>query len=375
MLLDKEVNISPRYMVEYYENLGYKMPYEYKQLYCNNGTKKNGKKKYIPKDATIKVKVSDLMPNSKVKVRCKCDNCGKEYALTYGKYNHQTSIHDGKLYCEDCCNTICFSGENNNSWNPNLSEEDRRTRNEGFRHIDGYKDFIKQILYLYNYTCFLCGSKENLEAHHLDGYEWCKEKRTDVSNGVCLCKKCHRAFHSKYGYKGNTKQQFEEFIGKPIETFTESDRVKFESASKVICLETNEIFNSAYECDVLMFHNTKNGRGTRIRSCCDRKGTTKGYHFMWYSDYKKLSDDDIKTILNKKPYAQPNIRRQVVCEDLKFIFSSVLACNEYMHISNSHFRKYLQHKTSNELYRGHKYCYVEEYNRDVNELEKVGDGW
>ena len=286
-------------MVDYYESLGYKMPYKYKQLWCDNGTRKNGKKKYIPKDATIKVKTSDLMPNSRVRVDVKCDNCGKEYSLKYGRYNYQINLHGGKLYCADCCNTVCFSGENNNLWNPNLSEEDRKTRNEGFRHIDGYKDFIKQILYLYNYTCFLCGSKENLEVHHLDGYEWCKEKRTDISNGICLCDKCHKAFHSKYGYKSNTKQQFEEFIGKPVETFTESDKVELESVSKVICLETNEIFNSAYECDVLMFHNIKNGRGTRIRSCCDRKGTTKGYHFMWYSDYQKLSDDNIKTILNK----------------------------------------------------------------------------
>lgn len=375
MLLDEEVDLCPRYMVEYYENLGYKMPYEYKQLYCNNGTKKKGKKKYIPKDATIKVKVSDLMPNSSVRIKCKCDNCGKEYTLKYGRYNHQTSIHDGKLYCEDCCNTICFSGENNNLWNPNLSDEERQMRNEGFRHIDGYKDFIKQVLYLYNYTCFLCGSKENLEVHHLDGYEWCKEKRTDISNGVCLCKKCHRAFHSKYDYKGNTRQQFEEFIGKPIETFTNDDRINFESVNKVICLETKEIYNSAYECDVLMFHNTKNGRGSRIRECCNRKGTTKNYHFMWLSEYEELSEDEIKSILNKKAYAQPNIRKPVVCVDLKMIFSSVLACTDYMNISNSNFRKYLKRKTFNRFYKGHEYYYAEEYKEDIDDFKKVGDGW
>lgn len=30
-------------------------------------------------------------------------------------------------------------------------------------------------------------------------------------NGVCLCEKCHKEFHHIYGYRDNTKEQFEKF--------------------------------------------------------------------------------------------------------------------------------------------------------------------
>lgn len=44
--------------------------------------------------------------------------------------------------------------------------------------------------------------------HHLDGYNWAIDKRTDVSNGALLCCSCHERFHEKYGAGDNTKEQF-----------------------------------------------------------------------------------------------------------------------------------------------------------------------
>ena len=64
-----------------------------------------------------------------------------------------------------------------------------------------------------NYTCRCCGKDtHNNVSHHLDGYNWCIEKRLDVDNGVTLCESCHKEFHSIYGYGNNTKEQFEEWI-------------------------------------------------------------------------------------------------------------------------------------------------------------------
>lgn len=44
--------------------------------------------------------------------------------------------------------------------------------------------------------CSVCGSKENLEAHHI--YSWADypSLRLNVNNGVCLCVNCHADAHA-----------------------------------------------------------------------------------------------------------------------------------------------------------------------------------
>lgn len=44
--------------------------------------------------------------------------------------------------------------------------------------------------------CDVCGSKENLQAHHIIPWEYSIKGRLDPSNGQCLCKECHKMMHS-----------------------------------------------------------------------------------------------------------------------------------------------------------------------------------
>lgn len=102
------------------------------------------------------------------------------------------------------------SGENSPVYNHNLTQEER----ENSRKIEGYDAWAKQVKENANYTCDCCGKRGGiLNSHHLDGYHWCEEKRTDIANGVCLCKECHDKFHSKefYGKGNNTEEQYIEF--------------------------------------------------------------------------------------------------------------------------------------------------------------------
>ena len=63
------------------------------------------------------------------------------------------------------------------------------------------------------YSCVACGKHGgSLNAHHLDAYDANEEKRFDVSNGVTLCPVCHTRFHQAYGFGGNTKTQFQEWL-------------------------------------------------------------------------------------------------------------------------------------------------------------------
>lgn len=64
-----------------------------------------------------------------------------------------------------------------------------------------------------HYTCQICERRGvELNSHHLDGWDWCKEERYSLDNGVTLCSDCHHRFHSAYGYSENTKVQFDEFV-------------------------------------------------------------------------------------------------------------------------------------------------------------------
>ena len=97
-------------------------------------------------------------------------------------------------------------GEKNPSYNPNL---DRINNNS--RSIAGNTIWRRNILEKYNYKCDKCNSKDNIQTHHLYNWSSHPEKRFDIDNGVCLCKKCHDEFHKKYGQKNNNPEQYKEY--------------------------------------------------------------------------------------------------------------------------------------------------------------------
>ena len=209
MLLSKEVEVNVfSSNVPYYESLGYKIP-----RYKND----RGKLK-IKKGTKIIVKVEDLPKRSGVKIKAKCDKCGKEYYIAYGNYIKQN--HNGKIYCKHCFCTVLLSGENNGmygrtgenhpNWDSSKTDEER----ENGRSNNCYINFTNNVFKRDKYTCQCCGDNKghNLNAHHLDGWNWCIDKRFDIDNGVTLCESCHKEFHSIYGYGNNTKEQFEDFI-------------------------------------------------------------------------------------------------------------------------------------------------------------------
>ena len=63
-----------------------------------------------------------------------------------------------------------------------------------------------------NHKCVVTGRDYDLEAHHIENYATCEEKRSDLSNGVVMNKVVHRAFHVIYGFTDNTQAQLDEFI-------------------------------------------------------------------------------------------------------------------------------------------------------------------
>lgn len=156
-----------------------------------------------------------------------CEICGKHYKS--GRKNSKicNECHS-KIFAKigaDNLKTLVFSGEknpmygvrrygkDNPNYNPNKTDKERETQRYKL-HGDDVKKWRVLVYKKDNYTCQCCGYNKGkiLNAHHLDGYSWCKDKRFDVNNGVTLCKKCHMKFHHIYGVKNNTREQFNKFI-------------------------------------------------------------------------------------------------------------------------------------------------------------------
>ena len=219
--------------IPYYENLGYEIPRHFDR---------SGKKLVPIRNARITVKVCDLSKNSSVKVDTICDECRKPVKMLYKDYIGHN--HDGKTYCKSCAYKLFMHGSNNPAWNPNKTDEDR-IKNRSYLEYD---KFIKRVLARDNYTCQCCGdrnTKRDIEVHHLDGYDWCFEKRIDDTNGITLCHTCHKNFHSIYGCGGNTKTQFEEWYGKTANLLKYTGEIS--STRPVYCVEDDIVYNGVRE--------------------------------------------------------------------------------------------------------------------------------
>ena len=193
-------------MINYYDALGYNIPRTEKIVYDKNGHIKK-RIKTVSKGTKIKVSINDLPPYSNLEVDVKCDKCGKQYRMIYENYTNKN--YDGKIYCIACACKIFNSGEKNPNWKPCKSNEERELQ----RSYPEYHDFIKKVMARDNYICQITGQKGyKLVVHHLNGYNWDKENRTNIDNGITLSENIHLEFHKKYGYGYNTKEQFIDFV-------------------------------------------------------------------------------------------------------------------------------------------------------------------
>lgn len=152
-----------------------------------------------------------------------CENCGKMFfriESQIDQYKHN--------YCSVECKNEGFKilflkennpmygkerrdmhGANNWAWNPSRTYLERQSE----RKLMENKRWRRDVFHRDDYTCKICGKRGggNIVAHHLDSYDWCKEKRFDVENGIVLCEDCHKNFHRLYGYGKNTRNQFYEY--------------------------------------------------------------------------------------------------------------------------------------------------------------------
>lgn len=314
-LITKEVEIKLcGTNIKWFEEKGYKIP---------RRADKRGRLT-VPKNTKIKISVNDLQPRSNVEVDVDCDCCRKIYSIHWSDY--QIQLHDGKIYCKSCANKVLHSGKNHPNWNPNLTDEDRKNG----RDYPEYVEFIKKVQIRDKYTCQYCGKKHrDLEVHHLNGYNWFIEGRVDETNASLLCSTCHSNFHSIYGRGYNTKEQYEEWIGKK-NSIIKTYNGEVPSTRWAYCITDNEVIKN-----IVKYAKDNNIDYSPIYRCCD--GNYPIYRnkiYMWYDEYIELTDKEIKKHIKKRE-ENAMIIKKVVCINYKLLFNSTKYGGLYLGINKS----------------------------------------
>jgi hypothetical protein len=82
-------------------------------------------------------------------------------------------------------------GKDANAWKGGLTRERTALMSQ-----EPYKIWRTSVFIRDNYTCQNCGQCGNkLQAHHIELWSENKELRYELSNGITLCKPCHKTEH------------------------------------------------------------------------------------------------------------------------------------------------------------------------------------
>lgn len=158
------------------------------------------------------IRLSDFERVAKWLCECKC---GKEVIVLARSLKSGHTKSCGCLSIEKSTDRVMkvnkLRGKFHHCYNPLISDEDRIKKR--FAYGPEIKKWRMDVFERDEFTCKCCDTKGALlNAHHLNGYHWCKEERFEINNGITLCVECHKKFHSKYGRKNNTKEQFKLFL-------------------------------------------------------------------------------------------------------------------------------------------------------------------
>ena len=139
--------------------------------------------------------------------KCLCD-CGKTCYVDSIHLNPHGQKSCGCLQKENVSKRMKATGPESNRWIKDRSKVKTGLGRNGQRDAVWRKAVYKQD----DYTCQMCNSKKNIQAHHIDNYKDFAKQRLEVLNGITLCTRCHKLFHSLYGRKGTTSIHLAEFL-------------------------------------------------------------------------------------------------------------------------------------------------------------------
>lgn len=314
MLLTKEVEITlGARNLRHLESLGYDIPRH----------KNSSGKMSATFGSKVLVKVQDLSSCCTSMIIYECDECKKEVNVPFVNYNSRIIKDDGKTYCQSCAAKIANSGTNNYQWDYSKTQEER----ELGRTYPEYKVFIKKVLARDHYTCQCCGQYSgDIEVHHLNSYNWYIEGRTDETNGIVLCKTCHKNFHLLYGRGDNTKEQYEEFVGYSVNPQKYNELLT--KRVQIYCFEENRIYETPEE-----FAEQHSCSAELPEVVCRKYNkTAKGLHLLWLEEYEKMTEKDIEEYFL---WANDNKLTKAFCITNNTVYDSITLASRENNISHT----------------------------------------
>lgn len=71
------------------------------------------------------------------------------------------------------------------------------------RNSARYREWRTSVFERDGFKCVKCGTRKDIQAHHINTWKLHKEQRYDIENGVTLCRKCHLDVHGGCWRNGN----------------------------------------------------------------------------------------------------------------------------------------------------------------------------
>lgn len=171
--------------------------------------------------------------------------------------------------------------------------------------------------------------------------------------GILNC--CYKKSISILGTHWMFKKEYVQLSSEQVQDIIQKD--SYDGNYKpVVCLETKEYFKSGVEASSITGVSV-----STIGSMCRNGGVntvTKGHHFMFLAEYEKLSEQEIKNILNAKP---KHVRR-VRCVETGETFGSVTEAAKSVGDQTSNISKCC--KYPKKICRGYHWEYVEKGEKD-----------
>jgi hypothetical protein len=65
------------------------------------------------------------------------------------------------------------------------------------KHSEEYVSWRSSVWSRDRWTCQICGSKKDIEAHHIARFALFPDLRLDINNGITLCHECHLMTYGK----------------------------------------------------------------------------------------------------------------------------------------------------------------------------------